>query len=344
MMNFVGLVRNGGAKLHTEFGTFSIKVDWFLNDAIALNDRFDLALEVGGASYPLEEAFWYPITKRRASDVAIEFHFETPTGRLVLEVLRSNNYDANAKGVVFARVCSLGSGKCTKPSNFVHGNDKRTAQLFKIQRPSLDERKFDLGSLKETELNPLETGQSSQSYLPFQRTVGMFRILFERVLTRNLEELTTEGIRSDSINGMPRQYMVFVSEESDYIEKRMRIFKSHLKYINSLVGNENYVLTTIPSMLTASPRFWDFSNISRISEYPTNRLQPLALAESAISITNLENNSFFDFLDENFVDKFGLYDPVHRHFTSEGHAVFAQFIMQTLQTSGALPLSSEFNP
>ena len=301
-------------------------------------------MEVGGASYPLEEAFWYPITKRRASDVAIEFHFETPTGRLVLEVLRSNNYDANAKGVVFARVCSLGSGKCTKPSNFVHGNDKRTAQLFKIQRPSLDERKFDLGSLKETELNPLETGQSSQSYLPFQRTVGMFRILFERVLTRNLEELTTEGIRSDSINGMPRQYMVFVSEESDYIEKRMRIFKSHLKYINSLVGNENYVLTTIPSMLTASPRFWDFSNISRISEYPTNRLQPLALAESAISITNLENNSFFDFLDENFVDKFGLYDPVHRHFTSEGHAVFAQFIMQTLQTSGALPLSSEFNP
>lgn len=344
MMNFVGLVRNGGSALHTEFGTFSIKVDWFLNDAIALDDRFNLELEVGGENYPLKEAHWYPITKRLASDVAIEFHFDTPTGRLVLEVLRSDNYDANAKGVVFARVCSLGSGKCTKPSNFVHDNNNRTAQLYEVQRPRSDERKLNPGLFKKSELKPLKTDQSLQSYIPFQRTVGMFRILFDRIFTANLDELTTEGIGRDSINGMPRQYMVFVNEDTEYIEKRMRIFKSHLKYINSLVENENYVFTTIPSMLTASSRFWEFSNISEISEYATNRLQPLALAESAISITNLKNNSFFDFLDRKFVDKFGLYDPIHRHFTPEGHAVFAQFIMQTLQTSGALPLSSVSNP
>ena len=332
MMNLVQALNNNGMTIRNKLGNFDFNVDWNWNNSRDLDKRFKLTLNHNGISYPLKSVTFNPIKSFIAKDIAIKFEFQIEKKSLIFEILRSTNYIANQNKIIFARTCYSYTYKCSEISHFFDPKKKNNNVFtYDLSHKKMDE-KFKSKQNKKDNLNDLKTEISNeQKYrYPFAATFEMISILVNRNKKTTLDRLTLEKPRLDTIDNMPRPYMIYVDEDHWFMKDRKKIFIDNFKSIFEITDSINYHLFTIPSMLSASEKYWDYANLDKLSTFKISRFKPELTAKQIFKDNSLAHDSFFDFINDNHLDATSLYDPIHRHFTVHGHKKYFSFLYKNL--------------
>lgn len=320
IMNLANALDSNGRQLQTEFGKLDLNLEWLWNDSKDLPDRYNLNINFNGKLIEKATIEYTPIKMHNSEEVALKIDAFHAGELITLEILRSVNYVANRKKIIFARVCIEAIKKCSDVANFTDAT--------KNENIHHSFEKFEKSNSPEGGLFIDKSGEPSP--IPLEITYNVARLLLNRIKNSKTPQLTVEPLFADRIQGLPRPYMIFVEEVTPYIEQRKQLFMQNISEIFKQTEGENYLLLTIPSMLEASEEYWRLANISNYSDHSVSRLHPEKIMDDIFSGSDKKPESFMRYIKNSHTNNSELYDPVHRHFTELGHQKFHDFVIEKL--------------